>query len=101
MRPLFAIAGLAFAAAAAAVALSLLDGCGGDAWTPADTTAHQKAVTAGKTLVSTCRSDAGCSPGTCAIYVEAIDCQIGSSLYHHGGGDLLGPEAGCANRGTP
>jgi hypothetical protein len=92
--PLIFIPWAILAVAGGACVLSWLPGCGGPAWTSADTTAHAKAVNAGRTLVSVCRSDAGCSPQTCAVVVEAIDCNIGSSLYSHGGPNML-PDAGC------
>jgi hypothetical protein len=69
------------------VALALL-GCGGNAWTDADSKAATDAVRAQQLLAALCDSDAGCSHGQVHLVEHETSCNLASMLHRHGATDV-------------
>jgi hypothetical protein len=78
-----------------AVILTVLVGCGGDAWQPKDTTAETHILQLARGCELLCLSDAGCTPDQAAGCFDAIGCNGGSMLHRHGAPSLVAPDAGC------
>lgn len=76
--------GVALSVAAVAVV-----GCGANPWTDADTSKMTHAVNLGKACEKYCLSDGGCAPEEAADCFHAMDLNVASCVYRHGGGDLL------------
>lgn len=80
---------------ALSIAAVALVGCGGNQWTPPDTTSMTHAVQLGKACERFCLSDGGCTPEQAADCFHDIDCNVGSCLHRHGADDLLDGGTGC------
>jgi hypothetical protein len=76
--------------------LALLVGCGGNAWTDADTKASTTILRTQRALVRLCQSDAGCTSAQVVELQNATECNLGSMLARHGA-DILdgGGQLGC------
>lgn len=78
--------------------LVLLAACGGNAWTPQDTTAVTTIVVTERALLKFCQGDGGCNADQVQIVTTAVTCNAGSMAARHGT-DIL--DGGGACQTTP
>lgn len=94
-RALVALLAVTLVAAVVAASGDLLLGCGGNGWTPADSKSARDALSAQRTLLDVCSSDAGCTPPMVRAVERASTCNLASMLHRHGA-DVADAGDGCA-----